>query len=101
MSLQQDHEDFTLLGGTAGADSRPSAPRRDDGGPAFPHRRPSEYVAYPDTCFAGMTLRDWFAGQALTAVLEARAVAGLDCGQESIALECYELADALLDARAK
>jgi hypothetical protein len=61
--------------------------KKKDGGPAFPTQS-SPY-------FTGMTLRDWFAGQALTApwssnfeVSEAAEIA-------------YEFADAMLAARAK
>jgi len=49
----------------------------------------------------GMTLRDWFAGQVLPGVVHARTIEGLDMTQESIAQECYEIADAMLTERAK
>jgi hypothetical protein len=54
-----------------------------------------------------MTLRDYFAGQALPGVLQARAalaaqsLARSEVRHESIAAECYELADALLAARTR
>jgi hypothetical protein len=92
----------------------------DDGGPAFP-------VPYV-TLHTGMTLRDWFAGQALPQVLcafskdcqaELEEVAGsnlnpenqgcsltswmTDAGDsgwaEGIANACYNIADAMLKAR--
>lgn len=50
----------------------------------------------------GMSLRDWYAGQALPGVLVARAVAAIaDTSQGSIAAECFEIAAAMLAARAK
>lgn len=48
-----------------------------------------------------ISIRDYFAAAALPAVLAARVAQGLDAMQESIAEECYELADALLAAREK
>jgi hypothetical protein len=50
----------------------------------------------------GMSLRDYFAAAALTGVLQARALLnGPDSlgFQEDVAEECYELADAMLQAR--
>jgi hypothetical protein len=47
----------------------------------------------------GMSVRDYFAGQALIGVIVARSAAGLDILQESIAEECFELADAMIAAR--
>lgn len=60
---------------------------RKDGGPAFP----KPYSTGPN----GMSLRDWFAGQALTSVTNnaySREAA-------SYAKHAYELADAMLAAR--
>lgn len=61
----------------------------EHGGPAFPCKTPGEY-------YTGMSLRDWFAGQALT---------GMELGKgdsftERAAL-AYEYADAMLKERAK
>jgi hypothetical protein len=56
---------------------------------------------------ADMTLRDYLAGVALPAVIDARIhqserlQAEPELNQESIAEECYELADAMMDAREK
>jgi hypothetical protein len=66
-----------------------------DGGPAFPSVMMARDVAIAE---GGMSLRDWFAGQAL---------AGLcgnsrdHCPANVSALEAYLLADAMLIARAK
>lgn len=71
---------------------------KSHGGAAFPR---------PDWLSpAGMSLRDYFAAAALPAVVRARvalanASLGNDLNQESIAEECYELADALLEVRQK
>ena len=67
---------------------------KDDGGPAFP-ARPTERLHGGGTITAhnGMTLRDWFAGQAL---------AGLaPCFEEygDVAGHAYRLSDAMLEAR--
>lgn len=69
-----------------------------------------------DTAYhtAGLTLRDYFAASALPAVMAARVElqrqdllhsdprdVSADMNQESIAEECYELADAMLAEREK
>lgn len=77
---------------------------KDTGGPAFPYLR--RYVA-PDTyeplAEGGMTLRDWFAGQAITA-------AGLqrfddefspDHNASRAAAMAYAIADAMIAARSE
>ena len=64
----------------------------DDGGPAFPH---SSSPMRGDLTEWGMTLRDWFAGQALAGMLD-RAY-GIKC--EIIAARSYEMADAMIAAR--
>jgi hypothetical protein len=77
-----------------------------DGGPAFPFNpwklckdgkwRKSEK-------FNGMTLRDWFAGQALCGMLSARDEHGRDClshtTPEETAKWAYERADEMLKAK--
>jgi hypothetical protein len=75
-----------------------------DGGPAFPGIE----AAIDGVMIGGggMTLRDWFAGQALAEILPARD----ECGRtaysdgpdvETIAADAYTMADAMLKARAK
>lgn len=82
-----------------------SVPARNDGGPVSSpvytdHNPPAFPRTYSAAGHNGMTLRDWFAGQALPQVQRA--------GQEhatvtrdDIAVEAYRMADALLAARAK
>jgi uncharacterized protein YodC (DUF2158 family) len=63
-----------------------------DGGPAFPvhdFKDPAQAL--------GMTLRDWFAGQALIGIL-ADGVVG-DVTDEDVANASYAMADAMLKAR--
>lgn len=67
---------------------------KNDGGPAFPYRhRTGDMVAT-----RGMTLRDWFAGQALSGQL-----ANPTFTSDTIALAqwAYKYADALLAERMK
>ncbi len=79
-----------------------------DGGPAFPARIPVEHSDeqgkdYPDYSEAGMSLRDWFAGQALIALFSQEANPnghGWAPGdRNNAAQEAYALADAMLVAR--
>lgn len=61
----------------------------DDGGPAFPNNDQN------GCAFAGMTLRDWFAGQALAGILDR--TYGIPVS--IIAERSYQMADAMLAAR--
>ena len=63
----------------------------EDGGPAFP--RAASELNYDAE---GMSLRDWFAGQALAGLL---ASGPYDCGPSGIAHDAYQIADAMLTAR--
>ena len=65
----------------------------NDGGPAFPGLHPSKDCRYQD---AGMTLRDYFAGQALAGIL---ASANFGSTKDWIGGKAYEAADAMLAAR--
>lgn len=69
---------------------------RPDGGPAFP--------TLPEHGFnngePGMTLRDYFAAQALPGALMARADADGDFNPAAVAAAAYIAADAMLKARA-
>jgi len=79
-----------------------SAP--DDGGPAFPSGK-SEKTGYENTLpyYEGMTLRDWFAGQALAGMMayqnSSRGDFHTNCDDETIAKTTYAYADAMLTAR--
>lgn len=78
-----------------------------NGGPAFPINSPSgtpEYMPARD----GMSLRDYFAGQALAGMLAnnrvfegcvGRATSENITTDHAVAIGAYELADALLKAR--
>ena len=74
---------------------------KDDSGPAFPVEvTRNESITRSDGTYwkhapqPGMSLRDWFAGQALSARLNT-----YDC--DSTAREAYRIADAMLEARRK
>lgn len=68
----------------------------NDGGPAFPVAMNEISGAY-----CGMTLRDWFAGQALTGILLAPGQLGVEAQNdpEKAAAWSYVQADAMLAAR--
>jgi len=81
----------------------------NDGGPAFPvgNTATASDDLYPD--LPGMTLRDYFAGQALAGINSdlrrlrdlAHAYAEDNVSiAEALATECYVMADAMLAARA-
>ncbi len=85
-----------------------AAPKRDNGGPAFPlgEQRDSLGNGISEVSF-GMSLRDWFAGQALPAIMVS---AGIGRAMRTLSIEnippstemaamSYELADAMLKAR--
>ena len=59
-----------------------------DGGPAFPSASDSVF-------FDGMSLRDWFAGQAMKALVER----GHSDNKKKMAAHAYSLADAMIEGR--
>ncbi len=69
---------------------------QDDGGPAFPGAWHPEMGWSPTQMPSGMSLRDWFAGQALAGYRY-----GGDSRARSIAEWAYMLADAMLAEREK
>ena len=72
-----------------------------DGGSAFP-RAASEGHAAKENRYGeqdGMTLRDYFAGQALAGVAATRVKANCDMVAVNVAEHAYEWADAMLKAR--
>ncbi len=62
----------------------------NDGGPAFPLYIPGSKADH------GMSLRDYFAAQALAGAKASRYLCGTD---NSLAIRCYEMADAMLAER--
>lgn len=69
----------------------------DDGGPAFPTTAPrvdQHGHAHMSADSAGMSLRDWFAGQAMAGHLADPACGG----PAHTAEQCYSYADAMLEA---
>jgi hypothetical protein len=74
-----------------------------DGGPAFPQVLSGNPILIMDgstitLAGSGMSLRDWFAGQALNGLMsdsEARS----DLRPREVAIDCYNMADAMLVAR--
>ncbi len=68
--------------------------QKPDGGPAFPiNVHPSQFVES-----TGMSLRDFFAGQALVGIIEGNA--GIGNSQNMVA-DAYAIADEMLAERAK
>ena len=68
----------------------------DDGGPAFPLEDWDDAIKSKRR-ETGMTLRDWFAGQALGKCLHE--FWGDDESLESAAIAAYQIADAMIAAR--
>ncbi len=71
----------------------PDSTAARDGGPAFPRDAGNNAGATH-----GMSLRDWFAGQVLAGML-ANSRSPQSGLWEAWALDAYELADAMLEAR--
>lgn len=65
----------------------------EDGGPAFPHMAADGHPDYR----LGLTVRDWFAGQALVGMMQAMRPYSND--YERSARDAYTQADAMLAAR--
>ena len=77
-----------------------------DGGPAFPHDKylRAEDGQWGTYAHGGMSLRDWFAGQALTGIFSACLHDTRGAGQsveEMLAEKAFRIADAMLAAGAK
>lgn len=84
--------------------------RKDNSGPAFPSDQPIFMVPvdmpqeWKDKCASvaakmeGMSLRDWFAGMAISGVV-IHLRSGADC--ESLASDAFKVADAMLKERDK
>lgn len=81
------------------------AGRVDDGGSAFPeiftdHKWSDKHSDYMQDTYSagGMTLRDWFAGQALAGYMSLAAHPGAP-DDTTLARYCYTAADAMIQAR--
>ncbi|MBN9073974.1 MAG: hypothetical protein J0H34_20730 [Rhizobiales bacterium] len=75
----------------------------DDGGPAFPlaYTETNAYgVEFPCT-YPGMSMRDWFAGQALAGMLADPTAHSMIKDDASAATFCFRQADAMLAERNK
>jgi uncharacterized protein YodC (DUF2158 family) len=70
-----------------------------DGGPAFPQNDLSAYGMGPSEVQSqGMSLRDWFAGQALAGMMAAQSVPH---SAEKWAFAAYTVADAMMAVRSR
>lgn len=69
----------------------------NDGGPAFPRASGPAQEGVNAQAHYGMTLRDWFAGQALAGLLASPAEP--EFGASHFANAAYTAADAMLKAR--
>jgi hypothetical protein len=73
---------------------------KPDGGPAFPHDgRDNGPGNIKGRAHDGMTLRDWFAGQALAVGMVAIGRESGPVRWDAFATDCYLAADAMLSAR--
>lgn len=79
----------------------------DDGGPAFPQNLPDDFIWRLPGNPGGMTLRDWFAGQTLTRLIQLVEDGRLEdprlpetaSAAAVVASNAYAMADAMLKAR--
>ena len=73
----------------------------NDGGPAFPCEEQIRYKG--EVCdtktFPGMSLRDWFAGKAISGMMTPGCVQMTEATRKARASEAYAIADAMLKAR--
>ena len=70
-----------------------------NGGPAFPWREEDGQGGYDQ--HVGMSLRDWFAGQALAGALMNYTTFKFGASADEVAHAAYDYADAMLAARTK
>jgi hypothetical protein len=71
----------------------------NEGGPAYPvpaEQYVSDGVSISIQAYHGMSLRDWFAGQALAGMMVSDSP---HIETKQYALACYEMADAMIEAR--
>ena len=73
----------------------PDEKQIDNGGPAFPATMGEHGIE------GGMSVRDYFAGQALPSLLPERILPWEDVSAEKVANAAYAIADAMLKARGR
>ena len=76
----------------------------NDGGPAFPAQMKSnsEDGKLVCDCYCGMSLRDWFAGQAMVGLMSDPGLRPSNLDEfEHMATRPYQVADAMLKEREK
>lgn len=72
--------------------------KKNDGGRAFPGEKDTRFGQSND-CNEGMTLRDWFAGQALAGAVRMDRSEPLDETAHAMARDAYAMADAMIAVR--
>ena len=72
----------------------------NDGGPAFPETRWDDKTRQ-EVQWCGMSLRDWFAGIALSRIAGGHKDGGKAPTMGEVANECYCYADTMLEERKK
>jgi hypothetical protein len=75
--------------------------KNENGGAAFTGFNSTRKNAKCSCVDSGMTLRDWFAGQALAGMSERIKQNGSDLDVSDVAFCAYFIADAMLDEREK
>jgi hypothetical protein len=78
--------------------------KHNDGGPAFPVPENVAWDEHHNTAVAGMSLRDWFAGQAMKSLIldawyQDQPSEPMGKCSPPIARDAYTMADAMLRAR--
>jgi len=74
--------------------------KEQDGGPAFPSPMQDDRDCHArnESGYGGLSIRDWFAGRALPALINHNITAS-DLNASNAARHCYAYADAMLKAR--
>lgn len=82
---------------TATSETKPDLP--PDGGPAFPRVTTNAFTGGARVAAGSMSLRDWFAGQALTGLATLCGAGAPDYPFEELAADAFRAADAMLAVR--
>ena len=71
----------------------------NNGGPAFPYRDEDGEGGFDQ--YSGISMRDWFAGQALNGIIAHPGMEPDDASKKGCAMLAYEYADAMIAERNK